>query len=92
MAIWEKKVVERREEFKKSLPNLEDNKKDLIRKKLLEQPLIPLEEMNKFLAENGMLGLSMREKLGVLKKQFALLLSQYKHYKNKLDRFSLIFH
>ena len=87
MVIWEKKVRERREEFKKSLPNLEDNKKDLIRKKLIEKPLINLEEMDLYLSQNGMLGLSLREKLGILRKQYSLLLAQYRHYKNKYEKY-----
>lgn len=90
MKQWEKMILERRKEFKKSLPHLETQKKDLIQKMILEKPSLNLEDLEKYLKDNGMLGLSLKEKLDVLRKQISLLLALCRNYKQKMDKFIYI--
>lgn len=90
MKQWEKEIREKRKEFKKSLPHLEDKKKDLIINQLLEKPLISLEELDQSMKENGMLGLSLKEKIIVLRKQMSLLVVQYMNYQKKKEKLNIL--
>lgn len=91
MKKWEIMVVEKRKEFKKSLPHLEEQKKDIIKNKILENSFISLEELDQYLGENGMLGLSLREKLDILRKQLSLMVALYRNYSKKRERLIIYF-
>lgn len=86
MKKWETTVMEKRKEFKKSLPHLEDQKRDIIKNKILENSFVSLEELDQYLGENGMLGLSLREKLDILRKQLSLMVALYRNYSKKRER------
>ena len=87
MKKWEADIENKRKEFKKSLPQLEERKKELIKLKLSEIPLLELEELEKNLKENGLLGMSLKEKVDVTRNQIALLLAKYQHLLGKINRF-----
>ncbi len=52
---------------------------------MIKNPFISLEELDKYVKENGLLGLSIKEKVVILYKQYYLLLLYKHNYKEKLD-------
>lgn len=85
MKKWETEIEQKRKEFKKSLPELEGRKKDFIKTKLSETPLMELEDLEKALNENGLFGLSLREKVEVLRTQQALIVSKLQNMYKKAN-------
>jgi hypothetical protein len=85
MYEWERKMRSMREEYKKGLPHSENNKKEFLQRKLLESPLIAISELENYLEINGLLGLSLKEKINVLDNQMALVISKYRQGLKKLD-------
>lgn len=85
MYVWEKKMRSMREEYKKGLPHSESNKKEFLQKKLFDSPLISLSDLENYLETNGLLGLSLKEKMNVLDNQMALVISKYRQALKKLE-------
>lgn len=91
MKKWEIAIENKRGEFKKSLPQLEERKKELIRLKLSEFPLMSLEDLDRNLKESGLIGLSLKERVEVVRSQIALQVTKFKHISGKINRFFIYF-
>lgn len=91
MKKWEIAIENKRGEFKKSLPQLEERKKELIRLKLSEFPLMSLEDLDRNLKESGLIGLSLKERVEVVRSQIALQITKFKHVSGKINRFFNLF-
>ena len=91
MKKWEIAIENKRGEFKKSLPQLEERKKELIRLKLSEFPLMSLENLDRSLKESGLIGLSLKERVEVVRSQIALQVTKFTHVSGKINRFFILF-
>ena len=46
----------KRQEFRKAMPHMEDSKKELIKKSLLENPVLKIEDLDRWAQDRGLSG------------------------------------
>ncbi len=66
-------MLVKRQEFRKAMPHMEDSKKELIKKILLQNPLIDIGLLDKIVQEKGLTGRNISKTIDLEKILFKIL-------------------